>query len=608
MTTKLTGTIFKVAGPLVVADNMGGSRMFEVVNVGKQRLVGEIIRLEGDSASIQVYEDTSGLTVGDPIFKTGLPLSLEMGPGILNDIYDGIQRPLERIFNESQSVFIKRGLEVDNLDRAKLWEFKPFPGIKLGDMLTGGDIFGVVRENGLFREHRIMVPPKAAGRVTFLATAGNYKVLDDILVLETPTGQKEKMQLMHKWPIRDARPMKEKLSGKSAMLTCQRVIDPLFPVTLGGTAAVPGAFGCGKTVISQSLSKYSNTDCVVYVGCGERGNEMAEVLSDFPELTTVIDGVEEQIMQRTTLVANTSNMPVAAREASIYTGVTTAEYFRDQGYDVAMMADSTSRWAEALREISGRLGEMPADSGYPAYLGARLASFYERSGRCQCMGTPDREGSITIVGAVSPPGGDMTDPVTTATLSIVQVFWGLSKKLAQRKHFPSVDWNISFSKYGRVLEPFFEANFDPDYGHLVQRMKEILQMEDDLQEIVQLVGRDSLSEDQKCTLEMAKIIREDFLQQNGFTEYDFMCPLAKTIGMMRIIVDMHDTSQRVILESSGEKKISWGMIASTMRSTLTKITDMKFELPRQPDENFRKAYGVIGDEIHSGLRGLAESA
>merc|ERR1712196_74492 len=338
-----------------------------------------------------------------------------------------------------------------------------------------------------------------------------------------------------RWPVRQSRPVVEKLQGNAAMLTQERVCDALFPTTLGGTCAVPGAFGCGKTVISRALSKYSNSDVVVYVGCGERGNEMAEVLTDFPELTTVIDGKEEAIMQRTTLVANTSNMPVAAREASIYTGVTTAEYFRDQGYNVGMMADSTSRWAEALREISGRLAEMPADSGYPAYLGARLASFHERAGRVTCIGAPEREGTITIVGAVSPPGGDFTDPVTSATLSIVQVFWGLDKKLAQRKHFPSINWNISFSKYIRVLEPYFN-DFDPDYQRLQQQVKEILQKEDDLQEIVQLVGKDSLSEDQKVTLEVARIIREDFLQQNGFTDYDFFCPLAKTIGMMKVIV------------------------------------------------------------------------
>merc|ERR1711998_744442 len=365
-----------------------------------------------------------------------------------------------------------------------------------------------------------MVPPNVSGRIQKLAGRGTYAVGDVVAEVKKDNGEVVNISLFHNWPVRIARPCAEKLEGKEALLTCQRVIDALFPVTLGGTAAVPGAFGCGKTVISQALSKYSNADAVVYVGCGERGNEMAEVLSDFPELTTIIDGKEEQIMQRTTLVANTSNMPVAAREASIYTGVTEAEYFRDMGYNVSMMADSTSRWAEALREISGRLAEMPADAGYPAYLGARLASFYERSGRARCIGNPEREGSITIVGAVSPPGGDFTDPVTSATLSIVQVFWGLDKKLAQRKHFPSINWNISFSKYIRVLEPFFEQT-EPEYLVLQQKFREILQMEDELQEIVQLVGKDSLSEDQKCTLDIAKIIREDFLQQNGFTEFDF---------------------------------------------------------------------------------------
>merc|ERR1719333_1814614 len=412
------------------------------------------------------------------------------------------------------------------------------------------------------------------------------------------------IQLFQKWPVRQSRPVVEKLQGKAALLTCERVIDALFPVTQGGTAAVPGAFGCGKTVISQALSKYSNSDVVVYVGCGERGNEMAEVLTDFPELTTLIAGKEEAIMQRTTLVANTSNMPVAAREASIYTGVTTAEYFRDQGYDVAMMADSTSRWAEALREISGRLAEMPADAGYPAYLGARLASFYERSGRCRCIGNPEREGSITIVGAVSPPGGDFTDPVTSATLSIVQVFWGLDKKLAQRKHFPSVNWNISFSKYIRILEPFFEK-FDPEYGFLQQKMKEILQKEDDLQEIVQLVGKDSLSEDQKCTLEVAKIIREDFLQQNGFVEYDFKCPLGKTIGMMRCIVTYHETAQKVMAETSGDNKITWNMIYSELKPLHVKVTEMKFEKPIYEEDHYIKFYNALNEEILAAFRTMA---
>lgn len=600
------GHVFKVSGPLVVAENMSGSKMYEVVRVGRDKLVGEIIRLEGDTASIQVYEDTAGLALNDPVYKTGKPLSLELGPGILNNIYDGIQRPLTRILAETKTIFIARGLDIPNLDREVMWQYTPNPALKVGDMLSGGDVFGIVRENGLFKEHKIMVPPKAAGKLKRITPAGKYKITQNLIELENLDKSVEKFSMAHNWPVREPRPVKEKLRGKEALLTCQRVIDALFPLTLGGTAAVPGAFGCGKTVISQALSKYSNAQVVVYVGCGERGNEMAEVLQDFPELTTLIDGKEEQIMQRTTLVANTSNMPVAAREASIYTGVTTAEYFRDMGYNVAMMADSTSRWAEALREISGRLAEMPADSGYPAYLGARMAAFYERAGRVDVIGTPSREGSVTVVGAVSPPGGDFTDPVTSATLSIVQVFWGLDKKLAQRKHFPSVNWNISFSKYIRVLETYFE-HYDPEYQYLQQKVKEILQSEDDLQEIVQLVGKDSLSEDQKCTLEVAKIIREDFLQQNGYSEHDFLCPLAKTIGMMKVIVHYHETGLRVINESSGEKKITWAMIYQTLRDIHVKVTMMKFELPRQADKHFQTVYGALVEEINQGFRNLQDS-
>merc|ERR1711971_1313808 len=440
---------------------------------------------------------------------------------------------------------------------------------------------------------------------TYIAPPGNYTVKDKILETEFD-GEKSEYTLKQVWPVRQPRPVTEKLPANHPLLTGQRVLDGLFPCVQGGTTAIPGAFGCGKTVISQSLSKYSNSDVIIYVGCGERGNEMSEVLQDFPELTVEIDGKEEAIMQRTTLVANTSNMPVAAREASIYTGITLSEYFRDMGYNVSMMADSTSRWAEALREISGRLAEMPADAGYPAYLGARLASFYERSGRCRCVGNPEREGSITIVGAVSPPGGDFTDPVTSATLSIVQVFWGLDKKLAQRKHFPSVNWNISFSKYIRVLEPYFET-FDPEYGMLQQKMKEILQKEDDLQEIVQLVGKDSLSEDQKVTLEDARIIREDFLQQNGFTDYDFMCPLAKTIGMMKVIVGFHEQAQKVISESTGEHKIGWNTIAAQMKDLIKKLTDMKFELPRQSEAHYKQTFNVnLYEEVMTKLQELTE--
>merc|ERR1711998_233798 len=390
------------------------------------------------------------------------------------------------------------------------------------------------------------------------------------------------------------------------MYTCQRVVDALFPTTLGGTCAVPGAFGCGKTVISQALSKYSNTDVVVYVGCGERGNEMAEVLTDFPELTTMIDGVEEEIMQRTTLVANTSNMPVAAREASIYTGVTTAEYFRDQGYNVAMMADSTSRWAEALREISGRLAEMPADSGYPAYLGARLAAFYERSGRVSCIGSPEREGTVTIVGAVSPPGGDFSDPVTAATLGIVQVFWGLDKKLAQRKHFPSLNWLISYSKYINALAPYYEKA-DPTFVFLRTKVKEILQHEEDLNEIVQLVGKDSLAEGDKITMEVAKIIREDYLQQNAYTPYDKFCPFYKSVWMLRNIVEFHEEAQKAIESSTSERKITWNLIKSQLNQLIYKVTSMKFKDAKEEGEDALCAhYKALNEEIVSSFHNLEE--
>lgn len=420
---------------------MSGSAMYELVRVGYFELVGEIIRLEGDMATIQVYEETSGVTVGDPVLRTGKPLSVELGPGIMGSIFDGIQRPLKDINELTNSIYIPKGVNVPALSRTQAWEFNPL-GVKVGSHITGGDLYGLVHENTLVK-HKMIVTPRAKGTVRYIAPSGNYTVND--VVLETEfDGEISKHTMLSVWPVRQPRPVTEKLPANHPLLTGQRVLDSLFPCVQGGTTAIPGAFGCGKTVISQSLSKYSNSDVIVYVGCGERGNEMSEVLRDFPELSVEIDGVTESIMKRTALVANTSNMPVAAREASIYTGITLSEYFRDMGYHVSMMADSTSRWAEALREISGRLAEMPADSGYPAYLGARLASFYERAGRVKCLGNPEREGSVSIVGAVSPPGGDFSDPVTSATLGIVQVFWGLDKKLAQRKHFPSINWLISY--------------------------------------------------------------------------------------------------------------------------------------------------------------------
>merc|ERR1712226_1054678 len=557
----------------------------------------------GDTASIQVYEDTSGLTVGDPLSKTGLPLSLELGPGILDGIYDGIQRPLERIQKISQSVFVPRGVDVPNLDREKQWDYTP-QNVKVGDLVTGGDIVGIIAENGLFKKHYVMVPPDVSGRVKSVKPSGRYTVETNVVEIDEG-GKTTGVQLFQRWPVRNARPVVEKMQGNGALLTCQRVIDALFPVTLGGTSAVPGAFGCGKTVISQALSKYSNADVVVYVGCGERGNEMSEVLTDFPELTTMIDGKEEAIMQRTTLVANTSNMPVAAREASIYTGVTTAEYFRDMGYNVAMMADSTSRWAEALREISGRLAEMPADAGYPAYLGARLASFYERSGRVQCLGSPDREGTGTVVGAVSPPGGDFSDPVTAATLSIVQVFWGLDKKLAQRKHFPSVNWLISYTKYMQVLEPYFN-NLDPRYSYLCNQARSILQQEDNLSEIVQLVGKESLSEDQKVVMEVAKPIREDFLAQNAFTEHDYTCPITKTVGMLGVIITFYDLCQKAIADSPSDAKITYAHIKTALAPTIQKVIDTKYVNPRSKVDFIKKNYAEITEELHREFQALTE--
>ncbi|KAK0397551.1 hypothetical protein QR680_002168 [Steinernema hermaphroditum] len=436
------GFVYGVSGPVVTAEKMSGAAMYELVRVGHSELVGEIIRLEGDFATIQVYEETSAVTIGDPVLRTGKPLSVELGPGIMGSIFDGIQRPLKDINDMTESIYIPKGINVNALSRTASWSYVPTKETRVGAHVTGGDHIGTVDENVLIK-HRILLPPNACGTVTYVAPAGDYTVEDVLLEIEF-AGTKSQYTMLQVWPVRQPRPVSEKLAANYPLLCGQRVLDALFPCVQGGTTAIPGAFGCGKTVISQSLSKFSNSDAIIYVGCGERGNEMSEVLRDFPELTMEVDGVTTSIMKRTALVANTSNMPVAAREASIYTGITLAEYFRDMGLNVAMMADSTSRWAEALREISGRLGEMPADSGYPAYLAARLASFYERAGKVKCLGNPEREGSVTIVGAVSPPGGDFADPVTSATLGIVQVFWGLDKKLAQRKHFPSINWLISY--------------------------------------------------------------------------------------------------------------------------------------------------------------------
>ncbi|KAI4722949.1 ATP synthase alpha subunit vacuolar [Aureobasidium sp. EXF-10727] len=576
------GSIFSVSGPVIIAENMIGVAMYELVKVGKDGLVGEVIRIDNDKATIQVYEETAGVTVGDPVYRTGKPLSVELGPGLMETIYDGIQRPLKGISDVSNSIYIPRGIDVPALDRERKWDFKP-AGYKVGDHITGGDVFGSVWENSLLSDHKILLPPRARGTITRIAEAGSYTVDEKILEVEFE-GKKFEYSMMQEWPVRVPRPVNDKLGSDSPFIVGQRVLDALFPSVQGGTVCIPGAFGCGKTVISQSVSKFSNSDIIVYVGCGERGNEMAEVLMDFPELTIDVNGKKEPIMKRTTLIANTSNMPVAAREASIYTGITVAEYFRDQGKDVAMMADSSSRWAEALREISGRLGEMPADQGFPAYLGAKLASFYERAGRVTALGSPDRKGSVSIVGAVSPPGGDFSDPVTSSTLGIVQVFWGLDKKLAQRKHFPSINTSLSYSKYTTSLEKYYQEN-NPEFPRLRDRIKELLTTSEDLEQVVQLVGKSALGDGDKITLDVATLLKEDFLQQNGYSDYDQFCPLWKTFWMMKNMMSFHDEAQKAISQGHAWSKVreATGEIQSELRS-------MKFEIPDDGEEKIVKKY------------------
>jgi len=527
---------------------------------------------------------TAGVTVGDPVIRTGKPLSVELGPGLLNNIYDGIQRPLEKIAGISKSIYIPRGIAVPALDRSKKWDFTPT--MKVGDHITGGDVWGHVFENSLISVHKIMLPPRARGVITRIAPKGSYTVEEKLLEVEFD-GKKTEYPMMQTWPVRVPRPITEKHSADKPFLVGQRVLDALFPSVQGGTVAIPGAFGCGKTVISQSVSKFSNSDVIVYVGCGERGNEMAEVLKDFPELTIDVGGRKEPIMKRTTLIANTSNMPVAAREASIYTGITVAEYFRDQGMNVAMMADSSSRWAEALRELSGRLGEMPADQGYPAYLGAKLASFYERAGKVQALGSPYREGSVSIVGAVSPPGGDFSDPVTSATLGIVQVFWGLDKKLAQRKHFPSINTSLSYSKYTAVLDKWYEKEY-PDFPRLRDRIRQLLSDSEELDQVVQLVGKSALSDPDKITLDMATLIKEDFLQQNGYSEYDAFCPIWKTEWMMKLMMGFHDEAQKAVAQGH-----TWAKIREATQDLMAQLRQLKFELPSDGREAVCKRYEAI---------------
>ncbi|KAG4301163.1 hypothetical protein PCK1_002473, partial [Pneumocystis canis] len=573
------GFVYSVSGPIVVAEKMNGVSMYELVKVSYHELVGEVISINYDKVTIQVYEETAGIAVGDPVLRMHKPLSVELGPGLSAKIYDGVQRSLQMIQTKSQSIYIPRGISTNALDPTVQYEFTP-SNFKVGDHITGGDIYGSVYENSFLTQHNILLPPKVKGTITYIAEGGFYSVNENILEIEFD-GKKTSHNMSHHWPVRIPRPVAEKISADTPLLTGQRVLDALFPCVQGGTTAIPGAFGCGKTVISQSLSKYSNSDYIVYVGCGERGNEMAEVLMDFPELSIEINGKKESIMKRTTLVANTSNMPVAAREASIYTGITLSEYFRDQGKDVAMMADSTSRWAEALREISGRLAEMPADSGYPAYLGAKLASFYERAGKVLCLGNPQRRGSVSIVGAVSPPGGDFSDPVTSSTLGIVQVFWGLDKKLAQRKHFPSVNWSVSYSKYENTLQSWYNENY-PGF------------MEIQMIEIIRLVGKNALSEVDKITLDIATLIKNDFLQQNGYSKWDSYCPIWKTFYMMKIIVNYYQQALHIVENYN----IPWNKVRESTLEVFQKLSSMKFEIPKNKKEvlaNYEKLLTEVSE-------------
>ena len=533
------GTIKKVAGPLVIASGMRDANMFDVVRVSDERLIGEIIEIHGDEASIQVYEETSGLGPGEPVESMDVPLSVELGPGLLTSIYDGIQRPLDDIMKETGSNNLKRGVEVPSLKRDKKWQF--VPTVKAGDSVEAGDIIGTVQET-LIIEHKIMVPYGVKGTVKEIKS-GEFTVEETVAVIETENGEKE-LTMMQKWPVRRGRPYQTKLPPVKPLITGQRVVDAFFPIAKGGVAAVPGPFGSGKTVIQHQLAKWAEADIVVYIGCGERGNEMTDVLNEFPELKDPKTG--HSLMQRTVLIANTSDMPVAAREASIYTGITIAEYFRDMGYSVALMADSTSRWAEALREMSGRLEEMPGEEGYPAYLGSRLAQFYERAGHVICLGRDGREGALSAIGAVSPPGGDISEPVSQATLRIVKVFWGLDSALAYKRHFPAIDWLQSYSLYISRLQEWFSDNVSPEWNELRAKAMRVLQEEAELNEIVQLVGVDALSWKDRLTLEVARSIREDYLHQNAFDEVDTYTSLAKQFAMLRLILEYQEKGNQAL--------------------------------------------------------------
>ncbi len=543
------GKILKVSGPLVVAEGMREANMFDVVRVGKDRLIGEIIEMHGDRASIQVYEETAGIGRGDKVVSTGAPLSVELGPGLLTNIYDGIQRPLEAI-KEHYGANIAKGIDEPALDRSKYWHFTPAHGF--GDKVGPGDVYGTVQETEVIT-HKIMVPPGVSGTIVDLIE-GDYRVSDRIGKIKRPDGTIEEIMLIQKWPVRVSRPYAEKLPPVEPMITGQRSIDALFPIAKGGTACVPGPFGAGKTVVQHQLAKWSDVDVVVYIGCGERGNEMTDVLREFPELTDPRTG--KSLMERTVLIANTSDMPVAAREASIYTGITIAEYYRDMGYNVAVIADSTSRWAEALREMSGRLEEMPGEEGYPAYLTSRLAQFYERAGKVVCLGDDGRIGTLSAIGAVSPQGGDISEPVTQATLRIVKVFWGLDSSLAYKRHFPAINWLNSYSLYRDRLSDWFSQNVSARWMDMTGKCLKILQEEAELNEIVQLVGMDALSSEDRLTLEIARSVREDFLQQFAFDEVDGYTQLDKQYEMLTLVFDFEQKAAVAVAEGADIEEVS----------------------------------------------------
>lgn len=578
-----TGKISKIAGPLVVATGMREANMFDVVRVSDSKLIGEIIEMHGDRASIQVYEETSGLGTGEPVESTGEPLSVELGPGLIEGIFDGIQRPLEKI-RELVGNSLVRGVEVPALDREKKWHF--VPKMKAGDKVVGGDILGTVQETEIV-EHRIMVKPGVVGTVKSIAE-GDYTVTEQIGSIETANGEELPVTLMQKWPVRRGRPFEKKLAPNVPLVTGQRVVDTLFPIAKGGVAAIPGPFGSGKTVTQHQLAKWAEADIVVYIGCGERGNEMTDVLNEFPELIDPHTG--KSLMERTVLIANTSDMPVAAREASIYTGITIAEYFRDMGYSVALMADSTSRWAEALREMSGRLEEMPGEEGYPAYLGSRLAQFYERAGRVISLGSDGREGALSVIGAVSPPGGDISEPVSQATLRIVKVFWGLDSALAYKRHFPAINWLTSYSLYADSLGSWFNENVSDEWTTLRARLMALLSDEASLDEIVKLVGMDALSPTDRLKMETARSIREDFLHQLAFHEVDTYSSLRKQYLMMKLVLRFYDGSLDALKKGADIEKL----VSIPSRESIGRF---KYVPEKDIEDTYKTVCAAIDSEI-----------